>query len=136
MILTFKVFLDKIKSGEKCQTIRPYNEKRYRMLCNAKKYQLYWHNPRNGGKLIRATEPDGAPIRIFFMEPNYGNDYVTVHGSTLTDRDRLDALYPCDRDLAVADGFGSFAEMCEWFSNEYGEEMMRPNEFMIIRWKP
>lgn len=136
MILTFKVFLDKIKSGEKCQTIRPYNEKRYRMLCNAKKYQLYWHNPRNGGKLIKATEPDGAPIRIFFMEPNYGNDYVTVHGSTLTDKGRLDALYPCDRDLAVADGFGSFAEMCEWFSNEYGKEMLRPNEFMIIRWKP
>ena len=76
MILTFKVFLDKIKSGEKCHTIRPYNEKRYRMLCNAKKYQLYWHNPRNGGKLIKATEPDGAPIRIFFMEPNYGNESI------------------------------------------------------------
>ena len=135
MILSFRVFKEKIENGEKCQTIRPYNEKRYRMFCNAKKYQLYWHNPRNGGKIIKEAEPDGQPIRIFFMEPNYGSDYVTVHGSTQIDDERLNKLYPCDKDLARADGFNTYHEMLTWFSNAHGKEMLRPNEFMIIRWR-
>ena len=136
MILSFSVFKEKIENGEKRQTIRPYNEKRYRMFCNSKKYQLYWHNPRNGGKLIKEVIPDSTPIRIFFMEPTGRFDYVTVHGSNHDDDDRLNVLYPTDKNLAVADGFGSYSEMLTFFSNEYGKNMLRPNQFMIIRWLP
>jgi len=136
MILSFSVFRELIENGKKCQTIRPYTEKRYRMFCNAKKYQLYWHNPRNGGKLIREAEPDGEPIRIFFMEPHNHSDYITVLGSTHDDNEQLNALYPTDKDLANDDGFASYKELVAWFKATYGERMMRPNEFMVIRWLP
>ena len=136
MILSFSAFKEKIENGEKCQTIRPCNEKRYRMFCNSKIYQLYWHNPRNGGKLIKEAIPAGKPIRIFFMEPHNGSDYVTVHGSTRNDDDRLNELYPTDKNLAVSDGFDSYSELLTFFSNKYGEKMLRPNQFMVIRWLP
>lgn len=135
MILTFKVFKEKIENGEKCQSIRQCNVKRYRMFKNAKKYQLYWHNPRNGGKLINEVDPEEKPIRFFFREPVAGSDYITVHGSTSFDDERLNKLYPTDKDFARADGFDTYAEMIAWFLKEYGKDMMRPTEFMIIRWK-
>jgi len=54
MLLTFSVLYDKLLSGEKLQTTR-LNWRRWwdwaihnwkKML----KLQMYWHNPRNGGK--------------------------------------------------------------------------------------
>ena len=52
MIISFSVFKEKILDGTKTQTIRRYSEFQYKRFCNAKKYQLYWGNPRNGGMPI------------------------------------------------------------------------------------
>lgn len=85
---------------------------------------------------MKEVEPNEKPIRIFFLEPTDKSDYVTVNGSSQYDNEQLNLLYSTDRDLAVADGFKTYCEMLTWFSNTYGKEMLRPNEFMIIRWKP
>ncbi|MDD5348507.1 MAG: hypothetical protein PHT59_07830, partial [Candidatus Omnitrophica bacterium] len=64
MILTFKVFREKIESGDKTQTIRKYSPEQYQRLLNCWKlrettgrYNLFWHNPRNGGVRIKDVIP-------------------------------------------------------------------------------
>ena len=123
MILSSSVFREKIESGEKCQTIRPYDEKRFRMFENAKKYQLYWHNPRNGGKLIREVEPAGAPIRVFFRE-SVGGVPVQLWGSNHMEEEKLCDYARSTNEVAQRDGFKDFPELVGWFKEKV--EAMNP----------
>jgi hypothetical protein len=113
MILSFSVFKEKILDGTKSQTIRPYNEFQWKRFCNAKKYQLYWHNPRNGGKLIKEVEPSEKPF-IFSFWKEEPTDFI---------------------EIAMRDGFETQLQMHAWFYHKYGEDMFT-KKFMILRWKP
>jgi hypothetical protein len=112
MILTFSIFKEKILDGTKTQTIRPYSEFQWKRFCNAKKYQLYWHNPRNGGTLIKEVESDCIPVRFSFksLDPD---TFIKI---------------------AMNDGFETAGEMHSWFYHKYGEKMFTM-EFMLLRWK-
>ena len=125
MILSFSVFKEKIESGEKRQTIRPYNEKRYKMFCNAKKYQLYWHNPRNGGKLIKEVEPKRF-IPVFQFDPIFKINPLNNEPGHLN-------YCPIPEVLAQDDGFENFQEMLSWFLMKYGNELYLM-KFMVLRW--
>jgi hypothetical protein len=133
MILSFSVFREKIESGEKCQTIRPYNEKRYKMFRNAKKYQLYWHNPRNGGTLIKEVEPKGNPILLQFYK-TYSEIRIVLRAHSDSNQS-ICGIYKDTNELAIQDGFKDKNEMKAWFFKTYGEELFK-QKFMILRWSP
>lgn len=128
MIISFSVFKDKIESGEKTQTIRRYSAFQWKRFCNAKKYQLYWGNPRNGGTLIKEVEPSMPPFLIAFnnsdREPN-----INIIGAS-----HDQPLIPMDY-FAHCDGFRNAKEMFDWFYQKYGHEMYQ-TKFMVLRWKP
>jgi hypothetical protein len=131
MILTFKVFKEKIESGDKSQTLRPYNEKQFKKLYNTytnkKMFQLYWHNPRNGGKLIKERPPSEMPFTIKFTKLYNGNIVIalTSNGKPIEDLETF----------AKRDGFSGIVELFTWFYNEYGDEMYE-KVFMCVRWVP
>ena len=128
MILSFSVFKEKIESGAKHQTIRKFNERQWKVAQNAKKYQLYWHSPRNGGKLIKERERSQPPFLIKF-DTCWGIVFFGYHGAAF-------ALNVEEREqLAKDDGFNSYADMVAWFWKEYGEKMYG-ERFIAYRWLP
>ena len=126
MILSFNVFREKIENGTKTQTIRPYNERQFKRFCNAKKYQLYWHNPRNGGTLIKEVEPIRF-IPIIQFDPVFK---ICVLNE---DPKKLDYC-PIPDILAEKDGFKDFRELRHWFSLQYPDDLFT-KKFMVLRWK-
>ncbi len=137
MILSFSVFREKIENGEKCQTIRKYSPAQYKRFINCWKkrettgrYNLFWHNPRNGGTRIRDAIPSDKPFLINFIGGNCPPFIRTVQ-----------PLLPMadntgwHEEIAKLDGFSNSAEMWDWFENEYGHKMYQ-ERFMVIRWLP
>jgi hypothetical protein len=106
------------------------------MFCNAKKYQLYWHNPRNGGTLIKEVEPDGKPTRIRFYESycSHDNQPEQVHIGVVEIESEYTSIHMDADRLAENDGFNNKFEMFKWFSDAYKTRLFEM-EFMIIRWK-
>jgi hypothetical protein len=96
-------------------------------MCNAKKYQLYWNNPRNGGTLIKEVTPGLAPFIIAFdRNPQAPIMQVCDNG--------VFPLYPTSqRAIAKDDGFDSPEALYQWFFKKYGEDMFN-QKFMVIRW--
>lgn len=135
MILSFSLFKEKLESGEKKQTIRKYSPGQYQRLLNCWKkretdgrYNLYWHNPRNGGKRIKDVVPSEKPFLITF----HGGDFPP-HIRTVTP---LEQAYNPDLllEFAKRDGFVSSGEMWDWFESAYGKDMYQ-TKFIVIRWE-
>lgn len=134
--ISFSVFLDKIKNGEKTQTIRPYSDHRYEQLkkvLNKKGHlQLYWKQRDKDGFLISyATLKE---LYRFYFRKDYipqtdDYEYFTIVGLGADGRPFIDS----DEELARRDGFNSFEEMVKWFRSRYGE--LDGREFIIIRWE-
>lgn len=136
MILTFKVFREKIESGEKTQTIRKFSPEQYRRFLNCYekanstgRYNLFWHNPRNGGVRIKDVVPSEAPVLIRF-DPNHGVIIITRSNG-----DHKVATPEQRHDLARRDGFRDFPDMLAWFLDEYDTSLYQ-ERFMVIRWLP
>lgn len=125
MIITFKVFKEKIESGEKTQTIRMFTSSKWDRYRNAKKFQLYWHNPRNGGKLIREVQPSEQPFLIAFNNSDQCSN-IDIIGES---KERIVDLNA----FAKRDGFESSREMFDWFFTEYGSGMYQ-EKFIVLRW--
>jgi hypothetical protein len=141
MILSFSVFKEKLENGEKCQTIRKYSPGQYKRFLNcwAKRettgrYNLFWHNPRNGGTRIKDVVPSDKPFLIAF-----NRQCGQMHVNVLT-RDGLEPSHDYFRDdihilsdLAKLDGFKNASDMWGWFEKEYGKEMFQ-SKFIVVRW--
>jgi hypothetical protein len=136
MILSFSVFKDKLESGAKCQTIRKYSPQQYQKFLNTwyrrettGRYNLYWHNPRNGGVRIKDVVPAEQPFLITFVGGNYAPHIRTVS--------KLGQAYNPGllQEFAKRDGFETSREMWDWFEKEYGSKMYQ-EKFMVIRWHP
>jgi len=133
--ISFSVFKDKLLSGEKTQTIRPYSEKRFNQLKNARVLHIYWKQRTKECQLLFLADLVDL-FRIRFTEEkkvkkiieNYssGDIEYLVFSHFLTDNE-LD-------DLVKFDGFNSVDEMFDWFYNKYGDSMYE-KEFMVIRFK-
>lgn len=136
--ISFSVFKDKIVSGEKTQTIRPYSEKRYNLIKKIGKLQLYWKQRTKECELLREVTLESIDIiRLYaprnmldFNSKGYpvGN-FFKWDGKQWIPLDEEDFFATVHRD-----GFGSTAEMCEWFYNHYGDKV-KDMKFMRIRWK-
>jgi len=104
-LIGFTVFHDKVKAGTKRQTIRKH--RKFPVKVGDTLY-LYWHLRRNDCRLLRVDKCVEA-----FTEP-WGTLKVS-------------------EDVARRDGFGSSAEMRNWFSKTHG----KPDDeelFDVIRW--
>lgn len=139
MILSFSVFKEKLESGEKCQTIRKYSPGQYKRFLNcwarretSGKYNLFWHNPRNGGTRIKDVVPSDMPQCIFFEKVN---GLINVWPSGDSDYETLFPNGESANSLAQRDGFKDYKEMIDWFFKEYGNSLFTET-FMVIRWLP
>jgi hypothetical protein len=136
MILSFSVFREKIENGEKCQTIRIYSPGQYKRFLNCWKkretsgrYNLFWHNPRNGGIRIKDAVPSDRPFLITFHGGSYP-PFVRIVSHL------KQANNPgWHEELAKRDGFETSREMWGWFEKKYGHEMYQ-SKFMVLRWSP
>ena len=143
MIIPFSVFREKIESGEKCQTIRKYSPGQYQRFLNCWKkrettgrYNLFWHNPRNGGTRIKDVVPSEKPFLIAFNR-SYGQMHVRVlpRMGFEESKECLRNDAPILADLARLDGFKNASDMWNWFETTYGREMFQ-SKFVVIRWLP
>jgi hypothetical protein len=143
MIISFSVFKEKIESGEKHQTIRKYSAAQYRRYLNCWKkrestgrYNLFWHNPRNGGTRIKDAVPGDRPYLISFNR-SYGQMNVNVLTKNGLEQGRDYFRDSCIilSDLAKDDGFKNASEMWAWFEKEYGKDMFQ-SKFIVVRWVP
>jgi hypothetical protein len=144
MLLPFSVFREKIESGEKCQTIRKYSPGQYQRFLNCWKkrettgrYNLFWHNPRNGGVRIKDVVPSEKPFLIQFCQHDSfvgkKNQFRRVMNSIInTETGEEIPMFP----LAKLDGFDDDFQMWDWFRAEYGIYGMLHETFMVIRWLP
>jgi hypothetical protein len=143
MILSFSVFKEKIESGEKCQTIRKFSPTQYKRFLNCwskrettGRYNLFWHNPRNGGTRIKDVVPSDRPFLIQFCQYD---SYVGKHNqfkrviNTIINAETGEGV-PMFR-LAIDDGFDNDFDMWDWFYQEYFGRLF-DEKFMVLRWHP
>ena len=128
----FTVFKDKILSGEKRQTIRPYSQSRWNTLLRNRKLQLYWKLRTKEVEFLKEVELKELfkiAFRTYFDD--LGHECVTIMKEEngkwreLSTEEQLD--------LAIRDGFDGLWDFMEWFHKKYGENMYRM-EFMVLRW--
>ena len=122
MNVNFSVFIDKILSGEKRQTIRRASPE--------------WKNVKAGDKLTLYTglrtkecrklgEAVVESITPIFLTPATGRAWVRLPFG-------LAGLHDDDLELiALMDGFPNLSRFCEFFARKYGFETL---EFYVIRW--
>lgn len=122
MNVNFSVFIDKILSGEKRQTIRRASDK--------------WANVRAGDRLTLYTglrtkecrklgEAVVESITPIFLTPATGRAWVRLPFGLAGLRD--DDL----EFIALMDGFPNLSRFWEFFAEKYGFETL---EFYVIRW--
>jgi len=141
MIISFSVFKEEIETRQKCQTIRKYSAAQYRRYLNCWKkrettgrYNLFWHNPRNGGKRIMDAVPSDRPFLVSFSN-SYGRPTIHfIRMNTLKEsRESYYQNFLILEEIARRDGFKNMSEMWNWFRQAYGKEMFQ-SKFIIVRW--
>lgn len=118
MNVKFDVFIDKILSGEKRQTIRKDGKK--------------WENVKVGDKLTLYTELGTIKLGEAEVE---SIDNIDIESSLrIFSRIRINDKYLLMREmreLALNDGFSTIDAFLEFFHDHYGEEF----KGKIIKWK-
>ena len=131
--ISFSVFKDKILSGEKTQTTRPWNQKRYEQIKRIRKLQLYWHQRRKDSELLKEVDLED----IFAI--GFSNDAYHFLIFRIFEDGSLSVLrrtLPHEAgEIVYRDGFSSFNEMKNWFFERYGPKM-NDMPFMVVRWNP
>ena len=160
--LSFKVFKEKLLSGEKRQTIRPIRKRSFKV---GDKLVLYWKQ--------RTKKCCGSCLHFKILKNQTYDYWCNCKKFGFTDRDRCDDLcrdynhkigvFTCtiaeiielsidDGDptkwhinwitphgifdsadnLAIKDGFSCAEQMFEWFDKEH--DLSEPKRFQVIRW--
>ena len=143
----FTVFKEKILSGEKTQTIRPYSEKRWLSILRNKKLQLYWKLRTKNTEFLKEVVAVEL-FKIMFLEDwdDLGHKVIIVKRTdNAFSAPREDFLFNRSerwRDMSVdeikemarRDGFDDEFQMFKWFENKYGKDIWG-KELMVIRWR-
>lgn len=164
MKLNFSVFVDKVASGEKTQTIRLWDQPSIKKLKVGDKVNL-WHNRRGlktglycaycleEGRVVwcgpSQTRPDWEGIACVHSDRNPEGQAILVPRllgvGTVTEKIAVcftdEGILYWSRDLpemaeglAKKDGFESAQQMAEWFHKKY-EFGSDPMKFAVIRWR-
>lgn len=135
--ISFSVFKDKIKSGEKTQTIRPYSENRFNLIKRKRVLQLYWKQ-RDGGGLIKTAVLESidiirlyAPAKIteFEIAGESRNRWIWVWTGSEWEKESEEGK----KETIKRDGFNDEFEFYTWFEKHYKGKVVGMN-FMRIRW--
>ena len=122
-------FVDSIKKLWKDQTIRPYNEKRFKQIQENKNLQLYYkQRNKNGFKIGDAELEEIFKLRLY--KPGV-TDVKTIQ---VFDGKWRDCTEEEVKWIEFRDGFANLDDMYEFFHNTYGDKVYTM-EFMVIRWK-
>lgn len=121
MNVNFTVFIDKILSGEKRQTIRRASQK--------------WDNVKAGDKLTLYTGLQTKDCRKLGEAVIKNIDRIILHERDLIGEITRDGEFPLTswemEMLAKNDGFGDVYDFWKFFDAHYPE---RPIEMKVIRW--
>ncbi len=122
MNVNFTVFLGKIRSGEKRQTIRRAGPKWANVKAGDKLTLYTGLRTKQCRKLGEAVVDSITPIYLF---PAQRRAWIKT---------QLGVLSICDDDLeliAIMDGFNNLCQFWQFFAEKYGDE---ESEFNVIRW--
>ena len=131
MILSFskEKFIERIKSGTKIHTIREDKHLRWKV---GRPIQFWYGNPRNVKNnpyqfgIGEVNRIDGIFINPFAdivtITPNEDN---SVHAYSLCDKHSL-------LDIALDDGFDSWADMKTWFNEPFGGRLLYWTNFKTV----
>ena len=129
----FTVFKDKILTGEKTQTIRPYSERRWKTILKNRKLQLYWKLRTKECEFLKEVnlkEMFKIRFEIKWLRLYSLGCYTVSKEEDGTWREMEEEEM---EDLARRDGFESFKALVEWFKGKYGVGIFT-QDFMVIRW--
>ena len=129
----FTVFKDKILTGEKTQTIRPYSERRWKTILKNRKLQLYWKLRTKECEFLKEVnlkEMFKIRFEIKWLRLYSLGCYTFSKEEDGTWREMEEEEM---EDLARRDGFESFKALVEWFKGKYGVGIFT-QDFMVIRW--
>ena len=118
-------FVEKIRSGEKDQTIRPFNARRYEQIKRSKKLQLYWKQRTKECLKIA----DAELVEIFKIR---FKNLLEIWNEKK--QEWIQAKTRDIEEIIKRDGFESGWELYSTLYSMYGEKM-HDMEFMVIRWK-
>lgn len=114
VVLRFTTMFDKVRSGEKKQTIRPIEN--YKHLKPGDKVHCYSTEKRKGVSRPVTKELLYVGICVEISEIMW------------------DHFKWSDR-IAGLDGFKDAVEMRRWFEERYGQDLYPRKQFRIIRWE-
>jgi len=121
------VFKEKIKSGEKCRTTRPFSENRYRQLERIRKVQLYWKQRTKECEKLgegEVTELAIVKVRKWGLLMKWNPESMLYWEIEKHDLGKF----------VEEEGFNSYDEYYRWLENHYGSKNLENMEFMVIKW--
>lgn len=107
--ISFSTMKDKLKNGEKTQTIRP-------------KRSDYWLQYNEGDQLIGYWKQRSKGESKQLFKGVMSEDPFVISSKDFTQR------------LAIKDGFEDLRKMHKWFKDRYGWDYM-DMKFIVIRWQ-
>jgi len=127
--VSFSVFKEKLLSGEKDQTIRPFSECRYCQIGKKRlPLQIYWkQRTKECEKLFDAVPEEVFPV---WLDPDAFMIYLYDRhaGKILLSEEEQE-------EIIRRDGFKSREEFFKFFIKKYGRKYLRDNIFMVIRFR-
>lgn len=121
--ISFNVFIDKIISGEKKQTIRPAGKRSYKP---GDRLYMYTgpYRPGERIKIGTAVVSEVVPIKL-----NLYDSYFSIWAGV----NKVPSAKV--KEIAIADGFTSSNDMIIWFIQAYKLKPGDTKEFNIIKWR-
>jgi len=123
--------LEKLLSGEKDQTIRPFSERRYRQITKIRKLQIYWkQRTKESRKLFDAELTE--IFLIYLINPETKEEWPhKIENQKLTPLTQEEA-----EELVRRDGFKNIRELYAWFKQRYKKQKEKlEGKFMVIRFR-
>jgi len=123
--------LEKLLSGEKNQTIRPYSERRYSIIKGRKILQIYWkQRTKECRKLFDAELTE--IFLIYLFHPKTKKEWP----HKIKNQEPVPMTKKEVEELVRRDGFKNIRELYAWFKQQYRKQKKKlEGKFMVIRFR-
>jgi len=125
--ISFCIFKEKVRTGEKRRTTRPFSGRRYRQLQHIGRVQLYWKQRTKECEKLG----EGEILELAIVK-------VRKWG-LLMRWDPLSRIYQIVEKHKLGkfvkeEGFDSYEDYYQWLEDRYGSKNLEDMEFMTIKW--